>query len=118
MQKRHQLEFECQECKEAVPFSIFNLDQHPEICCSHCTSRYIFDDETLKRQLTKFHALCSQILDSQEILSMASIGVDVGAKQVKIPFKLLLTRLGSHLDLMIGGKPCLISFRFEPLSDL
>lgn len=117
MQKKPHLEFECQECKKPVPFSITSLDQTPELQCHACSTRYLFDDETLKRQLKKFEALCSQIYDSQEILSMASIGVDMGKSQVKIPFKLLLTRLSSHLDLTIGGKPCLISFRSEPLND-
>ena len=118
MQKSHHLEFACQECKEPVPFSIFTLDQTPEVSCSACTARYLLDDEKLIRQLKQFDALCCQIHDSKEILSLASIGVDVGEKQVKIPFKLLLTRLSSYLDLTIGGKPCMISFRIEPLNDI
>lgn len=123
MQKnRHQeirdLEFECQKCKAPIQFSVFALDQNPKLECNECQASYHLDDETLLRQLKKFDALCRQIHDSQEILSMASIGVDVGKTQVKIPFKLLLTRLSSCLDLTIGGKPCLISFRFEPLNDL
>lgn len=118
MQKGHHLEFECQNCKEPVKFSIFSLDKNPKLECSNCQSAYQLNDEVLLRQLKKFDALCSQIHDSQEILGQAAIGVDVGDKQVKIPFKLLLTRLSSCLDLSIGGKPCTISFRFEPLQDL
>lgn len=119
MQKGSHLEFECQECKAEVPFSLSGLEKNPELQCTQCSRRYLFDDETLKRQIKKFDALCNQIHDSQEILSMASIGVDMGTgtSKVKVPFKLLLTRLSSHLDLTIGGKPCLISFRFEPLTD-
>lgn len=118
MQKGHHLEFQCHGCNEPVGFSIFALDQNPEIHCKACTATYRLEDEALKIQLKKFDALCCQIQDSQEILSSASIGVDVGRSQVKIPFKLLLTRLSSYLDLKIGGKPCTFSFRFEPLSDM
>lgn len=118
MQKGHYLEFQCHTCNEPIRFSIFALDQNSEIHCKSCTATYLLDDDVLKNQLKKFDALCCQIHDSQEILSTASIGVDVGLSQVKIPFKLLLTRLSSYLDLKIGGKPCTFSFRFEPVNDL
>lgn len=117
-QQAHHLEFECHTCKEPVGFSIFHIDAEPSVQCRNCSTDYVFDDEVLRRQLKKFYALCKQIRDSQEILGLASIGVDVQDKQVKIPFKLLLTRLSSYLDLMIGGKPLIISFRFEPVSDI
>lgn len=111
----HQLEFECHTCKAPTCFSLATLDKNQEFPCPSCNARYLLNDEGLKQQLKKFYALCAQIHESQEILSQASIGVDVGNTQVKIPFKLLLTRLSSCLDLVIGGKPCTISFRFEPL---
>lgn len=112
------LAFECQSCKESVDLPIFTLDKQPDVACPSCKAAYRLDDEVLIRQLKKFHALCCQIYESQEILSMATIGVDVGQNKVKIPFKLLLTRLSSYLDLNIGGKPLIISFRFEPLNEM
>ena len=112
------LAFECQSCKASVPLPLFALEKHPDISCPSCKIAYRLDDEVLIRQLKKFYALCMQIYASQEILSMASIGVDVGPSKVKIPFKLLLTRLSSYLDLTIGGKPLIISFRFEPLNEM
>lgn len=111
------LAFECQSCKKSVELPLHSLDAYPEITCLSCSTTYRLDDPVLVRQLKKFHALCSQIYESQEILSMATIGVDVGQTKVKIPFKLLLTRLSSYLDLTIGGKPLTISFRFEPLNE-
>jgi hypothetical protein len=119
MQKGHKLQFNCQSCKQPVRFSVFELDgQDSQICCTHCTKKYALDDETLKRQLTKFEALCKQIHESEEILGKACVGVDVGEHQVKIPYKLLLTRLNSSMDLTIGGQPLSISFRIEPITDL
>ena len=118
MQRGHTLEFECHQCEHPVSFSIFHIEKHSDITCPHCAKLYRFEDESLKRQLKKFEALCRQIHDSEEILSQTAVGIDVGNQKVKIPFKLLLTRLSSCLDLCIGGKASTISFRFEPLNDV
>lgn len=119
MQKGHHLQFDCVACKQPVLFSIFELDNCDNpLTCSSCQRQYILDDKDLKRQLGKFEALCRQIVDSQEILGNACIGIDVGNHQVKIPYKLLLTRLNSCIDLMIGDHPISITFRLEPSVDI
>jgi hypothetical protein len=118
MARGNTLEFDCQKCRQPVRFSLFELDHHQDLTCSHCWERYVLDDENLLRQLKQFEALCRQIQNSEEILSHTSVGVDVGEHQVKIPFKLLLTRLSSCLDLKVGDSSQVISFRFEPLADL
>lgn len=118
MQKGHQLEFDCMACKEPVSFSLFNLEKTDGyLACGKCQKRYAFTDETLKRQLKKFEALCRQLIESEEILSNASIGIDVGEHHVQIPYKLLLTRLNSNLELSMGNLPVNIKFRIEPLKD-
>ena len=117
MQKGHVLEFNCQGCQQPIKFSVFELDQL--IHCAHCAKKYAFKDESLRRQIKKFEALCRQLVESEEILSMTSVGIDVGEHRVKVPYKILLTRLNSVLDLNIGEKEKLaISFRVEPLKDL
>lgn len=119
MQKGHLLEFACQACGSPVCFSIFDLDKKEgEISCPECSLTYDFSDEILKRQLHKFGALCQQIQNSEEILSNTNIGISVGDREVKIPFKLLLTRLNSSLDLVVGDKHLTIKFRIEPTKDL
>ncbi len=119
MQKKHNLQFGCQGCKNPVCFSIFELDNpSSQVVCSQCKKKYAFSDETLKRQLKKFEALCRQLVDSEEILSNTAVGIDIGEHQVKVPYKILLTRLSSTLDLIIGDQPVTISFRIEPLRDL
>lgn len=119
MQKGHQLEFACQSCQSPVSFSVLELNkQEGEITCPDCSLVYDFSDETLQRQLQKFESLCRQIQNSEEILSNTAIGIYVGDREIKIPFKLLLTRLNSTLDLMVGNKPLKIMFRIEPTKDL
>ncbi len=118
MQKGSLLEFNCQKCKEPVQFSIFMLDK-PEfpVKCEGCGQSYTLGDKTLKRQLQKFSSLCQQLVESEEILSETAVGIDVGEHHVKVPFKILLTRLNPVLDLMIGDHPLSIRFRFEPSKD-
>lgn len=117
MVRAHTLEFDCQKCSKPVRFSLFEIEHHPDLTCAHCWNKYIFEDEGLKQQLRKFEGLCRSILEAEEILGLTSIGVDVGDHHVKIPFKLLLTRLTSRLDLKIGDTNETLSFRFEPLQD-
>lgn len=88
------------------------------MACPGCSKKYGFEDPALLRQLKKFEALCAQIHESQEILGNASVGIDVGEHHVKVPYKLLLTRLNSSLDLDIEGKLISITFRIEPTQEL
>lgn len=117
MQKGHTLQFNCLSCKAPVTFSIFDLDSSTAISCHGCQKKYAFNDTTLIRQLKKFDALCRQIQDSEEILGHANVGVDVGEHHIKVPYKLLLTRLSSSLDLNMGGQKISIFFRIEPIKD-
>lgn len=118
MQKGHYLQFDCQDCQQPVRFSVFELERrHDLLICPHCGQKYHLEDENLKRQLRKFEMLCRQIVDSEEILANTAVGIDVGDRHVKVPYKILLTRLNSTLDLHIGNRPVSIEFRFEPLHD-
>jgi NAD-dependent SIR2 family protein deacetylase len=118
VQKGHVLRFSCKKCHQPVEFSVIDQKSAKDIvCCQHCNRNYSFEDEGLQRQLRLFEGLCRQIAASEEILSNASVGIDVGSRQVKVPYKLLLTRFNSSLELDIGGVPTTIDFRLEPLKD-
>lgn len=112
------LEFKCLSCNAPIPFSIFDLQTDKLLECSCCQKKYSFSEPNLVRQLKKFDALCRQIKESEEILGTANVGVDVGEHHVKVPYKLLLTRLSSSLDLKLGDKTISILFRMEPTKDL
>ena len=109
-------QLDCIECKDSVEFSIIDLDSDNAKSCTGCGKKYVLADDTLKRQLKKFAALCKQIQESQEILGDASVAVDVAGNQVQVPFKLLLTRLKSTLNLKIGDTKTQVTFRVEPTS--
>ena len=117
MQKGHTLYFKCISCDAPVRFSVLDLSENSSTACPECGKLYAFTDVTLVRQIKKFEALCRQIHESEEILGNANVGVDVGEHHVKVPYKLLLTRLSSSLDLNIEGKKISITFRIEPTKD-
>ena len=117
MQKGHFLQYSCQCCQHPILFSVFELEKEGVVKCTECGLNYDFNDEILIRQLRKFENLCRQIQLSEEILSNTSVGIYLGDREVKIPYKLLLTRLNSTLDLMVGDRPLTITFRIEPTID-
>jgi len=116
MQKCRSLQFSCQSCQKPIQFSIFEMDNNEKIVCPDCNLLYDFNDD-LKRQMKKFENLCRQIQLSEEILSDTCIAIYLGEREVKIPYKLLLTRLNSTLDLRMGDRPLSICFRIEPTID-
>lgn len=117
MQKGHFLQFCCQSCQKPIQFSVFDLEKSEKVKCSECGLTYDFSHEVLRRQLQKFENLCRQIQLSEEILSNTAVGIYLGDREIKIPYKLLLTRLNSTLDLMVGDRPLTITFRIEPTLD-
>lgn len=115
--KQGTFQLDCLSCKAPVVFSILDLEGPSHVVsCPECSKKYALGEESLKRQLTKFAALCLQIQDSQEILGDANVAVDVGSQTVQIPFKLLLTRLKSVLNLKVGTQTLSITFRVQPTS--
>ena len=83
--------------------------------CPACGKVFGINCETFARQIKLFVQLCQQLKASEEILSSAAIAVTVGTAEIKIPYKLLLTRLRSTFDFVIDGKTVTVSSRTEPL---
>lgn len=117
MQKGHLLEFKCPGCQNPISFSVTSQNLKP-LQCSTCQKKFLFDDPILLRQLKKFQDLCKQIHESEEILGMTHVGIDVNGQSIKVPYRILLTRLNSSLDLVLGDLPLSIRFRIEPSKDL
>ena len=119
MQRGHQLEFSCVFCKHPVSFSVLHTQGNAHSpTCPHCKKVYSFSNSALLEKLRKFEALCRQIHESEEILGDTAVAVDVAGHQVKVPYRLLLTRLSSLLELKIGDHRVDIAFRIEPLQDV
>lgn len=116
VQKGPSLQFHCLECGKPISFSVLD---HPRetFSCEECGKSYAFTDKDLNRQLKKFETLCRTILDSEEILANTSVGITVDRRNICVPYRILMTRFNSQLDLTIGDQPLKIEFRVEPLQD-
>jgi len=118
MQKGHSLSFPCTHCGEDVAFNIRSLqDNALHIECKGCKKPYLFEEGPLLTQIRKFLNLVDVLRNSEDILSMTSVAIRVGDKEVQIPYKLLLTRLTSHLEIEMDGKKVHLLFRSEPAKD-
>lgn len=118
MQIGSSLEFLCVQCKDAIVFSVLHSEKYKApITCGNCKKQYLFDDATILKDLKKFEALCQQIHFSRDILGISSVAVNISSHEVKIPYKILLTRLNSTIDLKFEDKSISIRFRIEPIKD-
>ena len=121
------LEFHCvaEGCSHAMRFSILDVKGDQRLTCAACGQKYFFNSE-LVSALAKFDSLCRAIHESEGILSDTNVAVNVGGHEIKIPFRLLLTRLNTSLTIRIpqevNGKtvehPIDIQFRLQPLTDI
>jgi len=113
------LEFRCikDDCAEVVKFSVFDIGKNHSIRCNACGKEYTFGDELVSK-LDKFEKLCRAVNEAQDILSDTNVAINVYSHEVKIPFRLLLTRLNTQLNLDVGGRDVQIRFRVSPLKDI
>ena len=112
------IEFECIQpaCKAVVQFSLRRTDKDKKIICESCKNEYHLDQGLLAK-LKSFESLVHAVKNARDILSNTSVGVTVDHKIIKIPYKLLLTRMTTMLDLKIGNQSLTFRFRVEPLKE-
>ena len=119
MQLGSELEFGCVEenCDAMVRFSVLDTGNRKPIKCPKCKRDYTFGNELLGK-LKLFEKLLRTLHEAENILSTTEVEVDVHGYSVRIPFRLLLTRLNTELNLQIADKPVHIRFRISPISDI
>jgi hypothetical protein len=115
VQVGNNLEFRCikEGCGELVKFSVFDISKNHSIRCAKCDKEYTFGEE-LMGKLSKFEKLCRAVNEADDILSDTNVGINVHSHEVRIPFRLLLTRLNTELNMNVGGKDIQIRFRVNP----
>jgi hypothetical protein len=113
------LEFRCikDDCGAVVKFAVFDVARNHSIRCTACGKEYTFGDDLLSK-LDKFERLCRAVNEAQDILSDTNVAINVYSHEVKIPFRLLMTRLNTQLNLDVGGRDIQIRFRVSPLKDI
>ncbi len=121
MKNKPDMEFECVSCSRPVSFSITDMKGQQErglieLLCGGCGKKFVFDAK-LSDQLQRFHALILAVQNAKDIIGNIHVGIEVGDRSVKIPYRLLLTRMNPTVRLDIGGQETHFKFRVEPLDE-
>lgn len=111
------VDFDCLDCVHTVQFDLMSLhDAKGTVSCPHCHRPYQFDRHFLA-QLEKLRNLVLAVREAEEIIGNCQIAVTVPGGEVKIPYRLLLTRMNTLISLEVSGKAMDFNFRIEPLND-
>ena len=114
-----QIDFHClnDSCSGVVKFNLSEVcSKDFQAVCPKCHRAYELD-EALRDKLSRMLKLVAAIRDAEDILGDSSVAVTVaGAKEVKIPYALLLTRLNTLITLNFGDKKVDFHLWIEPSS--
>ena len=109
------IEFKCTSCNSNISFSILKMGKDNVLTCSDCGKKYFFNEQFLD-QIIRFEKLVEAVHNVKDMLDTTNVAVAFGDEEVKIPYRLLLTRLNTMLTLKIDGKETIFRFRVEPLN--
>jgi hypothetical protein len=98
-----------------IPFSILDLEPEGRITCRECGKQYILN-QTLFDKIRRFENLLEAVYQARDILGSANVAIAFRDEEVKVPYRLLLTRLNTLLTLNINGKETTFRFRVEPVT--
>ena len=114
-----QIDFHCldENCSGVVKFNLAEVCSADfQAVCPKCHRAYVLD-EVLQDKLSRMLKLVAAIREAEDILGDSSVAVTVaGAKEVKIPYALLLTRLNTLITLNFGDKKVDFHLWIEPSS--
>ena len=118
MKNHNNLEFKCisDGCDEFLSLSLKDMESNPTVSCSGCGKSYNFNEEFLHK-MTKFEKLVMAVRDAEDILGSTNVAITIKGHQIKVPYRLLLTRLNTLITLNLGGKEISFRFRIEPLNE-
>ncbi len=113
------VDFDCTEndCGSTIQFNLLELNGDTgNIACPECHRIYEFEAKFLAK-LEKLRVLILAVQDAEEILDDCDVAVITPAGEVKLPYRLLLTRLNTLISLDCNGKKLMFNFRVEPLNE-
>ena len=114
------IDFNCMydDCDHVIQFNLLQLKEGNGILsCPACHRQYEFADDIFIEKLEKLRNLVLAVKDAEDILGDCNVGVTTVNGEVKIPYRLLLTRLNTMITINIGDKSVDFHFRVEPLND-
>ncbi|MCK5708854.1 MAG: hypothetical protein KAI43_14505 [Candidatus Aureabacteria bacterium] len=116
--KNNNLEFKCinNGCDEFLCLSIRDIEKDPTVTCRNCGKSYTFNEEFIVK-MKKFEKLILAVREAEDILGDTNVAINIKNNEIKVPYRLLLTRLNTHITLNIGNKAISFRFRIEPLNE-
>jgi uncharacterized Zn-finger protein len=111
-------EFHCidPECNHEIAIDLIDAQgKAGEVRCPVCHREYHFEGEFIGK-LRRLRNLILAVQDVQDILDSTSIGITTVNGELKLPYRLLLTRMNTVISLDIEGKKVDFYFRTEPLN--
>lgn len=112
------IDFKClqSDCDEVVKFNVMGIKANGGIVsCPVCHHQVEFD-QTFIDKLEKLRNLLIAVKEAEDILGECNVGVTTPAGEIKVPYRLLLTRLNSLLTLDVSGEKVDFCFRIEPIA--
>ncbi len=110
----HHIELQCVGCSNVLAFSLLQLQPEGRLQCEQCGKQYCFNSELLDK-IQRFEKLLQAVYNARDMLGSANVGIAFKDEEVKVPYRLLLTRLNTMLTLNVGEKETIFRFRVEPL---
>jgi hypothetical protein len=105
------------ECRAPIQFNVMELRASKgQIACAQCHRQYHFEAEFLEK-LERLRRLVLTVKEAEDILGDTSIAVTTPAGEVRVPYRLLLTRLNTIITLDVAGRKVDFNFRVEPLNN-
>lgn len=113
-----EMEFQCvkDKCGSVISFSVSEIEKDRRLKCGACGNEYVFNADLITK-IRKFENLIKAVKDAEDILGNTNVGISVKGHTVKVPYRLLLTRLNTSLTLKIGAEELVFHFRVEPLKE-
>ena len=113
------VDFDCieEDCGSTIKFNLLELSGDTKnIACTNCHRIYEFEKDFIAK-LEKLRVLILSVRDAEDILDDCDVAIVTPAGEVKLPYRLLLTRLNTLISLDCHGKKLMFNFRVEPLNE-
>ena len=115
---QNNIEFKCIKgsCDTFLCLSLKDIEKNPTVSCNGCGKSYTFNEEFICK-MKKFEKLVLAVREAEDILGNTNVAINIKGHQIKVPYRLLLTRLNTLITLNIGDKEISFRFRIEPLNE-
>ena len=112
------VEFSCikDSCGNPVSFVLTEIEKDGTIVCGKCGKSYSFHPDFVEK-MKRFTRLVEAVQDARDILGNTNVAIQVKGNEVKIPYRLLLTRMNTLITLKMDDGELTFRFRAEPLNE-